>query len=166
MEKVQELMQELAKERARSERLRRLLDKTCSEAAHFKRVLQDYQEGEQKRTGKEKAKEEEIWRLQRELEAIKYSKEFLKMGMREDKALETARSFLDKDEETFHENIALLVKEVRKDAQDEAIQKFLSEHHKEVHAGFGDSEYSSAENIALKHVRNIKVNENDLESFK
>lgn len=166
MEKIEELIQELGMERARSERYKALLDKANSEAAHCKRVLKDYQADEQKRTEREKKREEEIFRLNRELEAIRASKQFAEMGMREDVAIKTARAFLDGDSDKFHSNIALHIEEIKKKEQEKAIEKFLAENHMEVYAGCGDSGSSSAENIALKHVRNIKVNENDLKNFK
>lgn len=162
--KIEELMQELAMEKARSERLKNLLDRANSEAAHCKRLLKDRQEEDGK--NEEKAKEEEIFKLHRELDAVKYSRDFVEMGMKEDKAIETARAFLNGDTETFHDNIASHIEAVKKKEQDKAIQKFLAENHMEVYAGYGDSGSSSAENIVLKHVRNIKVNENDLENFK
>ena len=165
MEKIEELTEELMRERAKSERLKNLLDRANSEAAHCKRVLKDYQEEEQKRTEKEKKKDEEIFRLNRELEAIKYSKEFSSMGMSEKQAIETARAFLNGDTETFDNNLNLLIKETKKRAQDDAIQKFL-ENRPEVCAGNPDAlEYSAAENIALKHVQNIKLDRESLKNF-
>lgn len=167
MEKtIEELTQELVKERAKSKRLKNLLDRANSSAAHYKRTLHDYLENEEKREKKEKARELEIYNLHQELEAIRLSKEFEDMGMNKDKALETARAMLQKDD-AFYDNIASHIKEVKKAEQDKAIQKFLAENHTEVNAGVGEAtEYSSAENIALKHVRNIKISENDLKNFK
>ena len=163
--KIEELTQELMKERAKNAHLKSLLDRACAEAAHCKRTLHDYLENEEKREKKEKALELEIYNLHQELEAIRLSKEFEDMGMDNNKALETARAMLQKDD-AFYDNIALHIKEVKKAEQDKAVSRFLTERHMEVYAGYGDSGSSSAENIALKHVRNIKVNENDLENFK
>lgn len=167
MGKIEELMQELAVERANVERIKNLLDRANSEAAHCKRVLRDYQADEQKRTEKEKAKDEEIFRLHKELEAIRTSKQFIEMGMKEDKAIETARAFLDGDSDKFHENIESHIRDVKKKERDKAIQQFLSENHREVCAGNADAvECSSAESAALRHVRNIKVDKESLRNFK
>ena len=167
MEKtIEELTAELVKERARNAHLKNLLDRSNSEAAHYKRTLRDYLENEEKSEKKEKAREMEIYNLHQELEAIRLSKEFEDMGMNKEKAIDTARAMLQKDD-AFYDNIASHIKEVKKAEQDKAIQKFLAENHTEINAGVGEAtEYSSAENIALKHVRNINVNENDLENFK
>lgn len=164
--KIEELMAELAKERAKSAHLKNLLDRALSEKANFKRVLSDREEEEEKRKKREETLEMEIYNLHNEMEAISFSKKFINMGMNEEKALETARALLNKDTNTFDKNIAAHIEEIKKAEQDKAIQKFLAENHTEVNAGYGDSGSSSAENIALKHVRNIKVNENDLENFK
>lgn len=167
MEKVEELMQELAKERARSERLKNLLDRANSTAAHCKRLLKDRQEEDKNNEEKEKAKEEEIFKLHRELDAVKYSRDFVEMGMKEEKALETARAFLDGDTERFHDNIATHIEEIKKAEQDKAIQKFLTEHHMEINAGTGETtEYSSAEKIALKYTGRQQIDADLLKNFK
>lgn len=162
---IEELTAELAQEKAKSAHLKNLLDRALSEKAHWKRVLKDYQEGEQKKDGTRKEKDEEIFKLHKELEAMHASKQFIEMGMREQTAIETARAFLEGDSEKFHDYIEAHIREVQKTEQDKAARRFLAENHTEVHAGFGDSGYSSAENIALKHVRNIEINKNDLKNF-
>lgn len=167
MEKtLEELTQELVKERAKSERLKNLLDRANSEAAHCKRLLKDRQEEDKKNEEKEKAKEEEIFELRRELDAIKYSKEFIEMGLCEQRAIETARAFLNGDTETFDNNLNLLIKETKKRAQDEAIHKFLAEHHIEINAGAGEAtEYSSPEKIALKYTGRQQIDADSLKGF-
>lgn len=162
---IEELTAELAREKARSAHLKNLLDKVSSEVANYKRTLNDYLEGEKKRAERENAKEEEIRELQRELKAIEYQREFIDMGMNEEKALETARAFLDKDTETFDANMALLIEETKKRAQDKAIQQFLA-NKPEVKAGNGDAEIEPAAiQFARQYVGRQMVDVEDLTSF-
>ncbi len=163
---IQELEQELARERAKNAHLKNLLDRALSEKAHFKRVLTDHEEDERKREQKDEAREKEIDKLRRELETINYQKEFVEMGMRKEKAEETARAMLEKDEDTFYENIEMLIKETKVNAQNEAVQKFLKSR-PEVNAGNGSAEIEpSAIKFAKQYVGRQTIDADVLERFK
>lgn len=163
---VEELTAELARERAKNAHLKNLLDRTCSEAAHYKRVFADREDDEKKREQKEEAREKEIDKLRRELETINYQKEFVEMGMRKEKAEETARAMLEKDEDTFYENIEMLIKETKVNAQNEAVQKFLKSR-PEVNAGNGSAEIEpSAIKFAKQYVGRQTIDADVLERFK
>lgn len=163
---VEELTAELARERAKNAHLKNLLDRACSEAAHCKRVLADREEDEKEREQKDETRRKELDDLRLELEVQTYAKRFVSMGMDEEKAEETARAMLERNEDVFHENIKLLIKEVKHDAQDKAIQKFL-ESRPEVNAGNGSAEIEpSAIKFAKQYVGRQTVDPNILENFK
>lgn len=162
---VEELTAELAQEKAKNAHLKNLLDRALSEKAHLKRVFADREEDEKKREQKDEAWRKEINNLRVELEVQKYAKKFISIGMDEDRAEKTARAMLAKDEEAFHENIEMLIKETKADAQNEAIQQLLSER-SEIHAGNGDAEIESAAvRFAKQYIGRQKVDTDTLRYF-
>ena len=134
---TEELEAELAREKANSAYLKNLLDRTLEEKMHFQRVLAGREEDEKEREQKEEKNKKELDDLRIELEIQKYAKRFIVMGMGEKRAEETARAMLERNEDVFHENIKLLIKKVKHDAQERTIQKFL-ESRSEIHAGNGE----------------------------
>ena len=140
---VEELIQELAQERAKNCHLKNLLDKASSEAAHYKRTLSDYKENDKKREQKDEARRKEVDDLRLELDVQTYAKRFVAMGAGEYQAEEIARQMLTGDMESFHENVKSLIADVEKRETDKAIQKFLADR-PETYAGNGNMEIEPA----------------------
>lgn len=162
----EELIQELAQERAKNCHLKNLLDKVSSEAAHYKRTLSDYKEDEKKREKKEEARRKEVDDLRLELDVQTYAKRFVAMGASEYQAEEIARQMLTGDMESFHENVKSLIADVEKRETDKAIQKFLSDR-PEINAGNGNTEIESgAIRRAKQYASHQAVDADALDQFK
>lgn len=106
---IEELMADLAKERAEKAKLKNSFDSTSSEVANLKKQLRAKQTAEEQ---EEEAKREEeetrkayVKRLEDEVNLSKKTKNYMILGMSEELALETAKADLEGDEEAVNSNI-------------------------------------------------------------
>lgn len=147
-------------------------DKSSTEAANFKKQLTAKMTAEEQldaaKKEAEEAKEKELNDIRKELSTIRATKRYMTLEMGEEKAEETAKAEIAGDMEKVTANIAAHIKEIKKVAAEDAINRFLTEHHMDINAGSGDAEKVSlaeekAKEFAAKKSR--AVNAEDLKRF-
>lgn len=140
---VEELIQELAQERAENQKMKIMIDRYSSQIAQLKHSLNQMAEADERKNKEDNARESELINMRNEMKIIEFSKQFRKIGMSDKMAEETARAMLNRETEQFDKNIAAFIKEVKKGAEDAAIQKFLADR-PETYAGNGNMEIEPA----------------------
>lgn len=147
-------------------------DKSSTEAANFKKQLTAKMTAEEQldaaKKEAEEAKEKELNDIRRELSTIRTTKRYMTLEMGEEKAEETAKAEISGDMEKVTANIAAHIKEIKKAAAEDAVNKLLTEHHMDIKAGSGDADKMSlaeekAKEFAAKKSR--AVNADDLKRF-
>lgn len=147
-------------------------DKSSTEAANFKKQLTAKMTAEEQldaaKKEAEEAKEKELNDIRKELSTIRATKRYMTLEMGEEKAEETAKAEISGDMEKVTANIAAHIKEIKKVAAEEAVNKFLTEHHMDIKAGSGDADKVSLAEEKAKEFANKKsraVNAEDLKRF-
>ena len=147
-------------------------DKSSTEAANFKKQLTAKMTAEEQldaaKKEAEEAKEKELNDIRKELSTIRATKRYMTLKMGEEKAEETAKAEISGDMEKVTANIAAHIKEIEKVAAEDAINRFLTEHHMDINAGSGDADkVSLAEEKAKEFVtkKSRAVNAEDLKRF-
>lgn len=139
----EELVTQLATERAEHTRTKNQLNKASSEAAGLKRQLRDKMTAEEQEAEARKEQEEnrqkEFDDMKRELAVIRATKRYLQLGMDETLAEETATAEIEGD----MEQVTLNYKKHSEALTKAAYQKFLKER-PEINAGNGDTKNSFA----------------------
>lgn len=106
---IEELMAELAQERAEKERMKNAFDKSSSEAANFKKQLRAKQTAEEQEEEAKKEREEQqkqyVTGLEKELSTIKATERYMGLGMAKDLAAETAAAELEGDSDKVMANM-------------------------------------------------------------
>jgi hypothetical protein len=106
---VEELMTQLAQERAQNVKLKNSLDSAASEAAGYKKQLRARQTAEEQEAEAKKEAEEKhkayVAGLEAELGTMKATKRYMGLGMSEDLATETAKAEIAGDVETVTANM-------------------------------------------------------------
>lgn len=148
---VEELMAQLAAERAKSLRLQNEKDTASSEAANFKKKLREKMTAEEQIDAAKKeadeAREKEFNKMKTELATIQATKRYMVLKMDEKFAEETAKAEISGDMETVVANIAKHIKAI----EDTAYQKALSDR-PDPKAGNGQvDENSSAMSMAAAY---------------
>lgn len=146
-------------------------DKTSSEVSNLKKQLTAKMTAEEQldaaKKEAEEAKEKELNDIRTELSTIRATKRYMTLEMSEEKAEETAKAEISGDMEKVTANIAAHIKEIKKTAAEEAINKFLADR-PDIKAGNGDAEnVSLAEEKAKQFVprKSHAVNADDLKRF-
>lgn len=120
---IEDLMAELAKEKAEKAKLKNAFDKTASEASEAKKKLREKmtaeeEEAEAKREEAE-AQKAYVKKLEDEVNLSKKTKNYMSLGMSEELAAETAKLDLEGDEDAVRSNIKknqeLLIKAAEKE---------------------------------------------------
>ena len=139
----EELVTQLATERAEHTRTKNQLNKASSEAAGLKRQLRDKMTAEEQeaeaRKEQEEKRQKEFDDMKRELAVIRATKRYLQLGMDETLAEETATAEIEGD----MEQVTLNYKKHSEALTKAAYQKFLKER-PEINAGNGDTKNSFA----------------------
>ena len=141
---VDELLAELAKERATNAQNKAALDKALKEKGELTKSLRakmsaEEQEAEAKRIADEE-KDAEIQELKEKFRNMDYTKRYMGIGMEEKDAEELSVLTGElADPDIFFSTLGKLVQGISKKAEEEAVQKLLRDR-PEIHAGSGDSE--------------------------
>lgn len=162
---VEELIEQLARERANNQRLKASLDKISSQIAQYKHRFSEFEKIEEQRKEVEFIQKKELDDLRKQLKIVNYAKKFVEMGMDEKEAERTAGAMLGGNIELFDKSIANLIKKIEKTAENEAIQKLLVDR-TEVHAGNGRIDDSSSLTMASQYVSQQLLDVDALERFK
>ena len=136
---VEELMAQLAQERANSAKLQNDYNKASSEAANYRKQLKAKQTAEEQEEEAKREAEEERRRyvkgLEDEVNMTKAEKRYLALGMPADMAKDAARAELDNDMEKVTGNMAKF-----KDASIKAAESEWLKSRPPVNAGQGEGE--------------------------
>ena len=136
---VEELMAQLAQERANSAKLQNDYNKASSDAANYRKQLKAKQTAEEQEEEAKREAEEERKRyvkgLEDEVNMTKAEKRYLALGMSADMAKDTARAELDNDMEKVTENMAKFKDASIKEAETEWLKS-----RPPVNAGQGEDE--------------------------
>lgn len=148
---VEELLAQLAAEKAKNLRLQNEKDTASSEAANFKKQLRAKMTAEEQIDAAKKeadeAREKEFEKIKSELATIQATKRYMVLEMDEKLAEETAKAEISGDMETVVSNIAKHIKAIK----DTAYQQALSDR-PEHKAGNGEgSGNSSAMSMAAAY---------------
>ena len=162
---VEELIEQLAQERANNQRLKASLDKISSQIAQYKHRFSEFEKIEEQRKEVEFIQKKELDDLRKQLEIVNYAKKFVEMGMDEKEAEEAAGAMLGGNIELFDKSIANLIKKIKKTEENEAIQKLLADR-TEVHAGNGHIDDSSSLTMASQYISQQSLDVDALERFK
>lgn len=157
---------------ADAEKWKNANDKSSTEAANFKKQLTAKMTAEEQLDAAKKEAQEamvkEMNDMRTELSTIRATRRYMTLEMSEEKAEETAKAEIDGDMEKVTSNIAAHIKEIKKVAAEDAVNRFLTEHHMDINAGSGDADKLSlaeekAKEFATKKSR--AVNADDLKRF-
>ena len=153
---VEELMTQLAEERAKNARLQNEKDTASSEAASFKKQLRarmsanDQEEAEKK--ARDAAIEQELQELRNESRINKYSKRFMGVGMDETSATELASLTGEiADPEKFFSALDKFVKATIKKAGEDSVEALIKSN-PSFKAGNGDG---AGESLAVRKAREL-----------
>lgn len=141
---VDELLAELARERATNAQNKAALDKALKEKGELTKSLRakmsaEEQEAEAKRIADEE-KDAEIQELKEKFRNMDYTKRYMGIGMEEKDAEELSVLTGElADPDIFFSTLGKLVQGISKKAEEEAVQKLLRDR-PEIHAGSGDSD--------------------------
>ena len=141
---VDELLAELARERATNAQNKAALDKALKEKGELTKSLRakmsaEEQEAEAKRIADEE-KDAEIQELKEKFRNMDYTKRYMSIGMEEKDAEELSVLTGElADPDIFFSTLGKLVQGISKKAEEEAVQKLLRDR-PEIHAGSGDSD--------------------------
>lgn len=106
---VEELMAQLAKERAEKERYKVALNKSSSEAAEYKKKFREKQTAEEQEEEAKREQQEQhdkyVKGIETELATIKATKRYMGIGMPEDLAADTAKAEIKGDNEAVTANM-------------------------------------------------------------
>lgn len=164
----EELLEKLAQSETRAtqaaaeaERWKAANDKSSSEAANFKKKLTEKMTAEEQLDAAKKEAQEamvkEMNDMRTELSTIRATKRYMTLEMNEEKAEETAKAEIAGDMEKVIANVASHIKEIKKAAAEEAINKFLAER-PDIKAGNGDGEKGSLAEEKAKEFAPRKAN--------
>lgn len=144
-------------------------DKSSSEAANFKKQLTAKMTAEEQLDAAKKeaeaAKEKELNDIRTELSTIRATKRYMTLEMSEEKAEETAKAEISGDMEKVTANIAAHIKDIKKVAAEEAINKFLADR-PDIKAGNGDAEKVSLAEEKAKEFASRKPHTVDADGLK
>ena len=133
---VEELMAQLAQERANSAKLQNDYNKASSEAANYRKQLKAKQTAEEQEEEAKKEAEEEHKKYVKGLEdTIRMTNRYLAIGMSGEMAKDTAKAELENDMEKVTENMSKF-----KDASIKAAESEWLKSRPEVNAGQGEGE--------------------------
>ena len=134
---VEELMTQLAQERANNAKLKNNFDKTSSELANAKKQLKAKQTAEEQQAEAEREAEEEhkkyVKGLEDTIKMTNATNRYLALGMSADMAKDTAQAELDGDMDKVTENMGKFADATVKAKQDEWLKS-----RPEVNAGQGE----------------------------
>lgn len=140
---VEQLMAELAAEKAKSLKLQNEKDSASTEAANYKKQLRAKMTAEEQisdaKREAEEAREKEFNKMKSELATIQATKRYMILKMDEKLAEETAKAEISGDMETVVGNIAKHIKAI----EDTAYQKALSDR-PDPKAGNGNADENSS----------------------
>lgn len=144
---VEELLAQLAQERAEKEKLRVAKDKANSEAAKYRKSWEaktsaEEQEAEAKKAADE-AKDARIQELESKFRTMDYSKRYMGIGM-DEKTAEALSELTGEltDTEKFFSALGKFVQAVKKQSGEDALQTYLKDN-PEIKAGSGDGAKNS-----------------------
>lgn len=144
---VEELMAELAKERAEKAKLKNSFDTASSELSNTKKQLKakmtaEEQEAEAKKAADE-AKDARIQELESKFRTMDYSKRYMGIGM-DEKTAEALSELTGEltDTDKFFSALGKFVQAVKKQSSEDAVQAYLKDN-PDVKAGSGDGEKNS-----------------------
>lgn len=146
---VDELMTQLALERAEKEKNKAALDKALKENGEVKRQLRtkmtaEEQESEAKKE-QEAARNKEIADMRAELATIRATKQYMALKMDEKFAEETAKAFVSGDYEKVNENLAKHIKAIELSAEERGRSTVLKER-PDINAGNGSADKNAFAN--------------------
>ncbi len=153
---VEELMTQLAEERAKSARLQNEKDSASSEAANFKKQLRARMTANEQEEAEKKAREEafekELQELRNESRINKYSKRFMGVGMDETSATELAGLTGEIAEpDKFFSALDKFVKATIKKAGEDSVEALIKSN-PSIKAGNGDG---AGESLAVRKAREL-----------
>lgn len=136
---VEELMAQLAQERANNAKLKNSFDKTSSELANTKKQLREKQSAEEQEEEAKKEAEEEhkkyVKGLEDTIKMTNATNRYLAIGMSAEMAKDTAKAELENDMEKVTENMSKF-----KDASIKAAESEWLKSRPPVNAGQGEGE--------------------------
>lgn len=153
---VEELMTQLAEERAKTARLQNEKDTASSEAASFKKQLRARMSANEQEEAEKKAREEaiekELQELRNESRINKYSKRFMGVGMDEVSATELATLTGEIAEpEKFFSALDKFVKATIKKAREDSVEALIK-NDPSIKAGNGDG---AGESLAVRKAKEL-----------
>lgn len=153
---VEELMTQLAEERAKTARLQNEKDTASSEAASFKKQLRARMSANEQEEAEKKAREEaiekELQELRNESRINKYSKRFMGVGMDETSATELATLTGEIAEpEKFFSALDKFVKATIKKAGEDSVEALIKSD-PSIKAGNGDG---ARESLAVRKAKEL-----------
>ncbi len=153
---VEELMTQLAEERAKTARLQNEKDTASSEAASFKKQLRARMSANEQEEAEKKAREEaiekELQELRNESRINKYSKRFMGVGMDETSATELATLTGEIAEpEKFFSALDKFVKATIKKAGEDSVEALIKSN-PSIKAGNGDG---AGESLAVRKAKEL-----------
>lgn len=153
---VEELMTQLAEERAKTARLQNEKDTASSEAASFKKQLRARMSANEQEEAEKKAREEaiekELQELRNESRVNKYSKRFMGVGMDETSATELATLTGEIAEpEKFFSALDKFVKATIKKAGEDSVEALIKSN-PSIKAGNGDG---AGESLAVRKAKEL-----------
>lgn len=162
----EDLVKELAAQKAEYEKLKRMNDTNSSQAAEYKKQLRNLMDDEQRkeaeRNDADAANKQELENLRKEVSQMKAVEKYRKMGMDEALALETATAEIEGDQDKVTACFEKHIKAVKASE----YQRFLDER-KEPSSGRGDQKNTAAEDYAKKAAgsRNAGANQEILNQY-
>lgn len=156
----EELVTQLAQERANSQRFKNALDKTSSDLANTKKQLKEKMTAEEQLAEEQRIEQEqrdaEFNSMKKQLQVINTSKKYMGLGMDEALAETVATAFIDGDEDAFFKHLSDHIKAVKEGA----LSEFLKSR-PDIAAGVGgDQKESLAEQKARELAENRKTSRN------
>lgn len=153
---IEELMTQLAEERAKTARLQNEKDTASSEAASFKKQLRARMSANEQEEAEKKAREEaiekELQELRNESRINKYSKHFMGVGMDETSATELATLTGEIAEpEKFFSALDKFVKATIKKAGEDSVEALIKSN-PSIKAGNGDG---AGESLAVRKAKEL-----------
>lgn len=168
---VEELMTQLAEERAKTARLQNEKDTASSEAASFKKQLRARMSANEQEEAEKKAREEaiekELQELRNESRINKYSKRFMGVGMDETSATELATLTGEIAEpDKFFSTLDKFVKATIKKAGEDSVEALIKSN-PSIKAGNGDG---GGESLAVRKAKELSrgnrtVNQDILKNY-
>lgn len=157
----EDLVKELAQEKANNARLKAASDKQSADISKYKNQIKDLMTEEQRKAAEKKEQEEntaqELDDLRKELGQMKAIAKYRALGMDEDLAKETAEAEINGDMDKVTECYQKHIKAV----QANEYQKFL-EGRNDPHSGRGDEKNSVAEDFAKQAAHARKNADTDI----